>query len=185
MGDTMTRDSFVSGLSRIAALIFALAAVIAIALAIAPSTAQAGGPIPTVSPEEAGDVNVSIVGDTRQYTATAYEGWTFDHWVIRGEGGEYWKNGNPYTAQEAENVTTAVFKKSKQDWTGTTSIDSSADYGNAPRYHKTRRFCSCTVSFACKAAFQRNKACKHRHCYSHRPCYELFQELNYSAHIIP
>ncbi len=77
----MTRESFGIGLSRIAALAFALVAALALALAIAPGTARAANSVPNVvldPPTALGECS----------TGSTVSGDGFSCWVKLGEGWE-------------------------------------------------------------------------------------------------
>lgn len=134
----MTRESFGTSLSRLAALAFALVATVAVALAIAPGPALAntGAPGTGISPEGAGTVTVEEVeGNAFKFTATAKDAYEFENWTVKY--GEYTYSGgtaNPTTQSFDEPgmaVVTANFKlkSAKQDWTGTTTVEGSALYG--------------------------------------------------------
>ena len=112
----MTRESFGTSLSRLAALAFALVAAVAVALAIAPGTALAAETIPPayVSPDGAGTVESSYDNGAYVYTATPAEGYKLVSWKMdNGHGTITTQTGdfNPFRVTGDLANITAVFEQ--------------------------------------------------------------------------
>ena len=100
-GITMIRESFGTGLTRLAALAFALVASVAIAFAIAPATANAMGLSVDVTPsDEAGEVAYTYDESASEWvvTATQKTGWQFKQWNLKFNDGttDATSTDNPY-----------------------------------------------------------------------------------------
>ena len=112
----MTRESFGIGLSRLAALVLAVAAALAIALAIAPGTALAAEAIPPayVSPDGAGTVDSAYDNGDYVYEANPAEGYKFVSWTIdQGHGTTMTSDRNPLSLVASADLdsVTAVFEQ--------------------------------------------------------------------------
>ena len=145
----MTRETFGTSITRLAALAFALVAALALALAIAPGTALALTIDDViVSPsDDAGSVSASG-GTPTQFTATAQNGWEFDNWTITyGEGNNPgYSSENPLTQSVYGSAThlTANFKKVSPtpptaviDPAGAGTVSVEPEEGDAAKYEAT------------------------------------------------
>ncbi len=136
----MIKESIGTTFGRVMALAVAFAAAALVALAIAPGTALAaqGVPTPSASPSDAGSVGWKIDGDWVTYTASPESGYALDHWGIGNQAVDpdpFYPNRLKISIADAQAAgsVTAYFKKTsdKQDWTGTKTIEKTADYGSS------------------------------------------------------
>ena len=136
----MTRISVSIAYRRITAvaIAFATAALVAIAIAVGTALAAPGVPTPSASPSEAGDVNWETEGDFVTYTASPNSEYALDHWGIGNQAvspDPVFPNRLKMSISDAVQAgsVTAYFKNTsdKQDWTGTTTIEKTADYGSS------------------------------------------------------
>ncbi len=135
----MIKESIGTTFGRVVALAVAFAAAALVALAIAPGTALAAQGVPaSASPSDAGSVVWETDRDWVTYTASPESGYALDHWGIGNQAVDpdpSYPNRLKISIADAQAAgsVTAYFKKTsdKQDWTGTKTIEKTADYGSS------------------------------------------------------